>query len=323
MKKDVFISYASTDTDVAEKVMNHLEGAGLSCWFAPHDINPSENYHRTLVEALDNCRVVLLVLSSASNKSADVLSEIAHADLHGQQIVIAALGNERPSKALGPLLIGCERTDALDLPALRIATLQAMARSMVAKKSKILAILLSVIPGAGLLYAGMRRLGGILLCCGLAVLTWSYYLELGTPLDRMLACIFHSLVFCSIASTAHVVLGSVSGTLNRERKWLPYLASFIILGSGISYAGRRKCGWVFCWMSIVAFSVMMCSGTSLTMDGCCLDATAWWALWLIGIAESGFEDSCGRHRNPFVYTAIMLLVIALIFFNLCVMLRCI
>lgn len=316
MKKDVFISYASSDTDAAEKVMNHLEDTGLSCWFAPHDINPSENYHRTLVAALDNCRVVLLVLSPASNMSADVLSEIAHADLRGKQIVVAVLGNERPSPALSPLLVGCERFPAINLSALRSATMEAIARSIVAKKSKTLAILLSVIPGVGLLYAGMRRLGGILLCCGLAVLTWSYYLELGTPLDRLLACIFHSLVFCSIATTTHAVLGSISGSLNRERRWLPYLASFIVPGSGISYAGRRKFGWAFCWMSIVAFSVMMCSGMSLTIDGCCLDATAWQALWLIGIAESGFEDSSGKHRNPFVYTAIMLFVIALIVFNI-------
>jgi hypothetical protein len=38
---DVFISYASHDTHVADNVADALEGQGLKCWIAPRDVTPA------------------------------------------------------------------------------------------------------------------------------------------------------------------------------------------------------------------------------------------------------------------------------------------
>lgn len=73
--REVFISY-HTDTggDAVRKICTALEGAGISCWYAPRDVGP--NYAHSIVEAIRGCRVFLLVLNEKSNVSAHVLNEI-------------------------------------------------------------------------------------------------------------------------------------------------------------------------------------------------------------------------------------------------------
>lgn len=73
--KEVFISYhTQTGGDAVRKICTALEGAGISCWYAPRDVGP--NYAQSIVEAIRGCRVFLLVLNEKSNVSAHVLNEI-------------------------------------------------------------------------------------------------------------------------------------------------------------------------------------------------------------------------------------------------------
>jgi len=58
-----FISYASEDRAVANKVCSTLEGAGLTCWIAPRDIPPSQDYGGAISEAIEKSRVVILLVS--------------------------------------------------------------------------------------------------------------------------------------------------------------------------------------------------------------------------------------------------------------------
>ena len=312
MTSDVFISYSSDDDAVARSLKQSLEDSGLSCWFAPHDLHPSQNYQRSLVEAIDSCHVVLLVLSRGANASAEVLAEIAHADLRERQIVVVSVDVAQPSDALRPMLIGCERVDGADGAKVVAAVRRAERRSAVAHHSKLAALVLSVAPGMGLWFVGVHRWGGVLVACGVMTLLWSNFLELGTPLDNFLSCVFHVLVFVSIVSTAHVVLGSVTGSMKRKQRWLPYVASLLAPGSGIAYAGRRGCAWAFFWILSTLFAVVECSGMSLAVDGCCLDAALYLSVCLLAIAESGFEDAQGRHRNPWLYSFVVLFVLVLV-----------
>ena len=73
--KQVFISYhTETGTDAVRKICAALEGAGISCWYAPRNVGA--NYAQSIVEAIRECRVFLLVLNEGSNVSAHVLNEI-------------------------------------------------------------------------------------------------------------------------------------------------------------------------------------------------------------------------------------------------------
>ncbi|PID55149.1 MAG: hypothetical protein CSA58_08590 [Micrococcales bacterium] len=73
--KDVFISYGRADTIVAEALLDHLESHDIRCWMAPRDVVPGMEYAKNIYEAINSARVVVLVMSSASISSQNVLSE--------------------------------------------------------------------------------------------------------------------------------------------------------------------------------------------------------------------------------------------------------
>src|ERR1700727_1893137 len=77
--KSIFISYASQDVALANKVCAALEAAGLPCWIAPRDVRPGEAYAAAIVEAINACRLLLLVLTRNAIDSRHVLREVERA----------------------------------------------------------------------------------------------------------------------------------------------------------------------------------------------------------------------------------------------------
>ncbi len=83
----VFISYASADKAIADRVCDTLEKAGVPCWIAPRDIPPSADYPAAIVEAVRSTRVLVLVLTEHAAGSPHVLSEVGHA-FNGKKRII-------------------------------------------------------------------------------------------------------------------------------------------------------------------------------------------------------------------------------------------
>lgn len=79
MIHDVFISYASEDREVAERVCVQLEAQGIGCWMAPRDIRPGDVYSGAIINAIDHSRALVLIFSSFSNESPHVLQEVGRA----------------------------------------------------------------------------------------------------------------------------------------------------------------------------------------------------------------------------------------------------
>jgi TolB-like protein/Flp pilus assembly protein TadD len=75
----VFISYASQDAGAAEKVCAALEAAGLPCWIAPRDVRAGQSYAAAIVEAINSCRMLVLLLSQSAIDSPHVLREVERA----------------------------------------------------------------------------------------------------------------------------------------------------------------------------------------------------------------------------------------------------
>ena len=69
MPFDAFISYSSKDKIAADAACAVLEGAGVRCWIAPRDIRAGGEYGAAIVEAIDQCRVMVLIFSSSANDS--------------------------------------------------------------------------------------------------------------------------------------------------------------------------------------------------------------------------------------------------------------
>src|ERR1700675_1578904 len=84
---DVFISYASQDAAVADAVVGAFEGAGLKGWIAPRDVVPGALYAVCIVRAIDEAKVVVLVLSEAAAASSQVGKEIERASSKRRRIV--------------------------------------------------------------------------------------------------------------------------------------------------------------------------------------------------------------------------------------------
>jgi len=83
----VFISYASQDAAVAEGLCEALERAGAACWIAPRDVRPGDYYADAIVNAINACPLLVLVLSKNSVDSAHVLREVERASSKRRPII--------------------------------------------------------------------------------------------------------------------------------------------------------------------------------------------------------------------------------------------
>ncbi|MCJ7509598.1 MAG: PQQ-binding-like beta-propeller repeat protein [Dehalococcoidia bacterium] len=76
MAHDVFISYAAEDRTAANAVCARLEANRIRCWIAPRDVLPSVRWADAIVEAINESRIMVLVFTSHSNNSDQVMSEV-------------------------------------------------------------------------------------------------------------------------------------------------------------------------------------------------------------------------------------------------------
>lgn len=71
----IFISYSSSDKDIADSLCAKLERRGFKVWYAPRDIY-YQDYASAIVEAISQCTTFIVILSKNSQKSQHVLNEI-------------------------------------------------------------------------------------------------------------------------------------------------------------------------------------------------------------------------------------------------------
>lgn len=76
MEREVFVCHSSKDAAVAVRLCERLESCGIGCWIAPRDVLAGVSYPRQIVEAIQGCRVLLLVYSAAADRSPHVQREL-------------------------------------------------------------------------------------------------------------------------------------------------------------------------------------------------------------------------------------------------------
>lgn len=76
---NVFISYSHFDKLIADAICEFLENKQIPCWIASRDAIPGISYSTSIIDAINNCKVMLLVFSSNSNQSQQVEREIERA----------------------------------------------------------------------------------------------------------------------------------------------------------------------------------------------------------------------------------------------------
>ncbi|NTV67538.1 MAG: toll/interleukin-1 receptor domain-containing protein [Chlorobaculum sp.] len=74
-----FISYSHKDDELAQRVHNDLQAAGVRCWFAPHDMKIGDKIRPVINESIRFHDKILLILSEHSVESDWVEHEVEHA----------------------------------------------------------------------------------------------------------------------------------------------------------------------------------------------------------------------------------------------------
>jgi hypothetical protein len=116
MTKDVFISYASEDREIAEKICAGLESIGISCWIAPRDILPGDTYSKAIMDGLDKSRVFVLVFSEYANKSPHILREVGRSVNNNAYIIPFIIDKVKPNSNFEYFIGPAQRLDATAPP---------------------------------------------------------------------------------------------------------------------------------------------------------------------------------------------------------------
>jgi hypothetical protein len=79
MARDVFISYAQSDSETARAICDWLEVRGLSCWIAPRDLQPGTEIGQSIITAIDDSQVLALIASHQASNSLAIVREVERA----------------------------------------------------------------------------------------------------------------------------------------------------------------------------------------------------------------------------------------------------
>jgi TIR domain-containing protein len=148
---DVFISYSSEDERLALFAKTHLEAEGISVFVAASSLAAGSKWNEAILNSLSGARLVLVLVSRASSRSAFVNQEIGAA-LSRRKDVIPVVWDMDPSALPGFLT----STQALSLRGKSIEQISADL-SQVGRKVRIdkrLGLAGLAILCAGLIYLG-------------------------------------------------------------------------------------------------------------------------------------------------------------------------
>jgi formylglycine-generating enzyme required for sulfatase activity len=111
-RKDVFISYATADGESAFRLCQNLEEHGVGCWIAPRDVAPGADYGAAIIQAIEETRATLLLLSANANSSVHVTHEVERATSKRKRVIPVRLEDVLPSPSLELHLATAQWVDA-------------------------------------------------------------------------------------------------------------------------------------------------------------------------------------------------------------------
>lgn len=113
---DIFVSYASADRDAAFRIVGFLEGQGIHCWVAPRDVAPGVEYGHAIINAIEQCKALVLVLSDQSNDSQFVRKEVERAVSKTKVVLPVRIREVTPSGSLEFYISSAQWVDAWKTP---------------------------------------------------------------------------------------------------------------------------------------------------------------------------------------------------------------
>ncbi len=115
---DIFISYSSKDRVQAEQLTELLASAGLSVWIDQSGIDVATSWSGEIVDAIDNCKALVVLLSPSSVESKNVVREVALAFEKNKKILPLDLEPVTLSRDLQYHLAGIQRAPMTNIDAI-------------------------------------------------------------------------------------------------------------------------------------------------------------------------------------------------------------
>src|SRR6266404_2097112 len=116
MAHDVFISHSTKDKAVGDAVCSTLEAAKIRCWIGPRDVQPGREFPGEITRAIRECKVMVLIFSTHSNTSSDVLREVQLAAEAHHHVLQFKIEDVAPNDDLKYFLSAPHWLDALTPP---------------------------------------------------------------------------------------------------------------------------------------------------------------------------------------------------------------
>ena len=76
MSAEVFVSYLSQDHSQVRKIIDRRRDAGISVWMDEGGIDAATLWSEAIVEAINECNVLIMMVSRHSTDSANVVEEV-------------------------------------------------------------------------------------------------------------------------------------------------------------------------------------------------------------------------------------------------------
>ncbi len=115
---DIFISYSSKDREKAEQLTELLASAGLSVWIDHQGIGAAASWSGEIVDAIENCKAFVILLSPSSVESVNVIKEVALAAEKRKKILPLDLEPVALSRDLQYHLAGIQRSPMTNIDAI-------------------------------------------------------------------------------------------------------------------------------------------------------------------------------------------------------------
>jgi hypothetical protein len=103
-RHQVFISYSKPDRAISQDLCSYLEAQNIPCWIAPRDVIPGSNFPGSIIDAIDESKVVVLIFSKSSDNSPHVIRELTRAVTRNLLILPFRIEEILPTKNMDYLI---------------------------------------------------------------------------------------------------------------------------------------------------------------------------------------------------------------------------
>lgn len=112
----IFISHSSNEDSVTNQICEYLESHDIKCWMDHRDAKPGELWEESIVTAIKNSKIMLIIFSKNANNSKHMGKELTIAAKSDIDIIPFKIEDVQPNKKFEYYLTDIHWHDAIKKP---------------------------------------------------------------------------------------------------------------------------------------------------------------------------------------------------------------